>query len=384
MRNKIIIPAILALAAALAWAGYTYLGNSHAQTAVQHAPNPPAVPVTAGVAETRDMPVYVRGIGNVQAYNTLTVKSRVDGQITKVGFTEGQDVKTGDLLFEIDPRPFQAALAQAKANKEKDEALLVSALADLKRDEELVGHGFQTRQAYDAQKALVGQLQASIKADQAQIETAQLNIQYAEIRAPFDGRAGARLVDIGNLVRATDNIALVTITQLRPIFISFTVPQNQFATIRHSAQGGTVEVDAFSEDDKTRLAAGKLTLIDNQIDQATGTIHLKGTFSNENETLWPGAFINVRLVVGIRKNAVTVPASAVQRGPNGSYVFVIKPDMTVELRDVDIAETEEDIAAVSKGLAAGERIVLEGQYRLEPGSKVVLQKPASAPGTERS
>jgi membrane fusion protein, multidrug efflux system len=374
MNRASIAIGVVVVAAGLGWAADSDTGGGHA--AAPAAANPP-VPVTPGTAETRDMPVYVRGIGSVQAFNTVTIKSRVDGQIVKVDFTEGQEVKVGDPLFEIDPRPFQAALAQANAAKEKDQAQLTSAQADLKRYAELVKPGYQTRQIFDQQKGLVGQLQASLKADQAAIDNATLNLTYATIRSPIDGRTGARLVDIGNLVHATDSTGLVSITQLKPIFVTFTVPQNQFDRIRKSAAAGPVEVQAVSADDKTQLAAGKLTLIDNQIDPATGTIRLKGTFDNTDEALWPGEFVNTRLVVGIDKNAVTVAARALQRGPNGEYLFVIKPDMTVEIRNVEVAEVEQGLAAIGKGLTAGEQVVVDGQYRLDQGSKVNPQTPTA-------
>ena len=376
MRRAIIVVGILVAAALLGWGVYSYTGGSRA--APTGAAATPTVPVTPGIAEARDMPVYVRGIGSVQAYNMVTIKSRVDGQIIKVDFTEGQEVKAGDPLFEIDPRPFQAALAQAMAAKEKDQAQLTSAQADLARYAQLVGPGFQTRQSFDQQKALVAQLQASLKSDQAQIDNVQLNLLYAAIRSPIDGRTGARLVDIGNLVHATDNTGLVSITQIKPIFVTFTVPQSQFDRIRKSATAGAVEVQAVSADDKTQLAAGKLTLIDNQIDPATGTIRLKGTFDNGDEALWPGEFVNTRLVVGIDKDAVTVPARALQRGPDGQYLFVIKPDMTVEIRTVEVAQIEQGIAEIAKGLSAGEQIVVDGQYRLDQGSKVAPQTPTAS------
>ena len=372
-RATVAIGAVV-VAAALGWGAYSYTGGGHAAPS---APTSPPVPVTPGTAEARDMPVYVRGIGTVQAFNTVAVKSRVDGQIVKVDFTEGQEVKTGDPLFEIDPRPFQAALAQAKAAKEKDQAQLTSAEADLKRYSQLVGPGYQTRQSFDQQKGLVGQLTAALKADQAAIDNANLNLTYATIRSPIDGRLGARLVDIGNLVHAADNTSLVSITQLKPIFVTFTVPQNQLERIRKSAAAGPVEVQAVSADDQTQLAAGKLTLIDNQVDPATGTIRLKGTFDNADEALWPGEFVNTRLVVGVDKNAVTIAARALQRGPTGEYLFVIKPDMTVEIRNVAVAEVENGIAAIGKGLTAGEQVVVDGQYRLDQGSKVNPQTPTA-------
>jgi multidrug efflux system membrane fusion protein len=379
MRKAITILVLLVAGVSLAWIAYQRTSTVKADVPKGEA-GAPALPVTDGIAELRNMPVYVRGIGSVQAFNMVTIKSRVDGQIMKVAFTEGQEVKAGDPLFEIDPRPFQASVAQASANKEKDEAQLVSAMADLKRFADLLTRGFQTAQAYDQQKALVAQIQASIKADQAAIDTAQLNLQYTDIRSPIDGRTGARLVDIGNLVHATDNTGLVTITQLRPIFVSFTVPQDQFERIRRSQTQSQIVAQAVSEDDTRELAAGKLTLIDNQIDPTTGTLHLKATFDNQNETLWPGEFVNMRLVVGTEENAVTVPARAVQQGPNGNYLFVIKPDMTVAIRGVEVSQTEAGLAVIGKGLAAGERIVVDGQYALEQGKKVALRKATATTG----
>jgi membrane fusion protein, multidrug efflux system len=338
------------------------------------------VPVTVDAASARDMPVYVRGIGTVQAYNNVTVKSRVDGQIVKVDFTEGQEVKIGDPLFEIDPRPFQAAVALANANEQKDEAQLASANADLKRDAALLTHGNQTQQAYDQQKAMVGQIEATIKADQALIQTAQLNLDYAVIRSPIDGRTGARQIDLGNLVHAADNSALVTITELKPIFVSFTAPQGQFDTIRQALANGAVEADAVSQGSQQKIAQGTLTLIDNQIDQTTGTIHLKAEFQNGDEALWPGEFVDIELVVKTLKNAVTVPPQTVQQGPNGNYLFVVKDNDTVEMRHVDVAEVEGGLAVIAKGLATGERVVVDGQYRLDQGTKVRIAAP-SQPGS---
>lgn len=382
-RRWYIVGAVVAGAALFGWAVPAVVERHGAAAAPpQPAGGPPPVPVTEGVAEMRDMPVYVRGIGSGQAYNSVSVRSRVDGQIVEVDFTEGQNVKAGDLLFEIDPRPFQAAFKQATANKEKDQAALVSAQADLNRYTQLVGHGFQTRQTFDQQKALVGQLEASIKADQAQIDAAQLNLQYADIRSPIDGRTGARLVDIGNLVHAADNTSLVTVTQVQPIFVSFTVPQKEFDKIRASQRAGNDLVEAVSESDETPLATGRLTLIDNQIDQATGTLHLKATFDNRDETLWPGEFVNVRVVVATRKNAVTVPARTVQNGPDGAYVFVVKDDSIVDMRPVEITDTENGLAIIDRGLAAGERIVIDGQFRLEPGTPVISQAPTRPQGAK--
>jgi membrane fusion protein, multidrug efflux system len=380
MRKWVFLPVLFLVAAALTWAIYEHSGGASAVADTPTPAQPPTVPVTAEKAQTRDMPVYVRGIGTVQAYNTVTIKSRVDGQIVKVDFTEGQEVKEGDLLFEIDARPYQAALALATAIKAKDEAQLVSVQADLSRDEKLLEHDFQTRQAYDQQKALVGQTQAAIAGDAAQIQTAQVNLQYAQIRSPIDGRTGARLVDVGNLVHATDNTGLVTITQLRPIFVSFTEPQGDFETIRASQAQNSIPVEALAPDQSKKLADGSLSLIDNQIDPASGTIHLKAVFANAQETLWPGEFVNLQLVVNTLKNAVTVPERAVQQGPDGPYLFVVKNDMTVETRNVGVTETENGFAVVGKGLDPGETVVVDGQYRLDKGTRVSLQQQAAQGG----
>jgi membrane fusion protein, multidrug efflux system len=302
----------------------------------------------------------------------VTIKSRVDGQIVNVFFKEGQEVKQGEPLFEIDPRPYQAALEQAQAAKQKDEAQLTGAMRDLDRYSKLLGTGFQTRQSYDNQTTLVNQLQAALKADQAAIDMAQLNLGYAEIRAPIDGRLGARLVDKGNLVRATDNTALVTITEIRPIFVSFTLPQDTLDELREQQQKAPLVVRAYSGDGDKLLSGGKLTLIDNSIDQATGTIHLKARFDNEDERLWPGEFVSVRVILKTRPNVATVPSQTVQEGPDGHFAYVIKPDNTVERRAVDVASVQDGLAVITKGLNPGERIVVDGQYRLTPGARVKI------------
>jgi len=339
---------------------------------------PPPIPVTAGTAATRNMPVYVEGLGTVQAFNAVAVKTRVDGQIVKVFFREGQEVKAGDALFQIDPRPFENALQQAEATKEKDEAQLQSAQLDLDRAVKLLVPGFQTRQGYDQQKATVGQLQAAIKADQAQIGTAQLNIDYSLVKSPIDGRTGQRLVDIGNFVQAAQNTNLVMITQMRPIFVSFTVAAERLDDIRKSQAHAPLRVIAYAMDDKTSLAQGELTLIDNQVDVATGTIHLKAQFDNVGEPLWPGEFVNARIVLSTREDAVTVPEEAVMEGPDGPYVYVIGDDDTVHRRPVEVAANQDQLAVVGRGLQAGERIVVEGQYRLVDGAKVKIGAPMQA------
>jgi len=329
-----------------------------------------AIPVTAGIVAVEDVPVFLHGIGTVQAYNSVAVKSRVDGQIVKLNFKEGEEVKVGDSLFQIDPRPYQSALETAQAAKQKDEAQLAGAQLDLERYQKLLGPGWQTRQSYDQQKATVEQFQAAIKGDIAQIENAKLNLGYADIRSPIDGRLGAKLVDVGNLVHANDNTPLVMITELKPIFVSFTLPQETLDDIQENNKKAPLVVRAFSGDGKKELAQGKLTLIDNMIDQATGTIHLKARFDNDDERLWPGEFVNLRLILSTHKGVATVPQQTVQVGPNGYYAYVIKPDNTVERRTVEVASMQDGLAVISKGLTAGEKVVVDGQYRLTEGARV--------------
>jgi multidrug efflux system membrane fusion protein len=368
----IAVVGVIALAA-LAW----LFEPSVPATAAEKPPAAAAgIPVTAGVVATADVPVVLNGIGSVQAFNMVTIKSRVDGQIVKVEFVEGQEAKAGDRLVQIDPRPYQAALEQAQAAKAKDEAQLAGAQADLDRYSKLVGSGYQTRQSYDQQKALVAQSQAAIKGDTAQIDAAQLNLGYCDIRSPIDGRLGAKLVDAGNMVRATDATGLVTIAQVKPIFVSFTLPQDEAHKVRERQAKAPLEVMAYGQDATTLLATGELTLIDNAIDQATGTIRLKASFANDDERLWPGEFTNLRVILNVRKGATTVPAQTVQDGATGHFAYVIKPDDTVERREVEIAGVQDGIAIVTKGLSPGEKIVVDGQFRLTAGARVRLSAPA--------
>jgi membrane fusion protein, multidrug efflux system len=359
--------AFLALAAiAVMWPLSMDTGVPHAVAQTAGA----AIPVTAGTVAVEDVPVFLHGIGTVQAYNTVAIKSRVDGQIVKINFKEGQEVKVGDPLFQIDPRPYQSALELAQSAKEKDEAQLAGAQLDLDRYQKLLGPGWQTKQSYDQQKATVEQFQAAIKGDAAQIQNAKLNLGYADIRSPIDGRLGARLVDTGNLVHASDNTPLVMITEIRPIFVSFTLPQETLDEVHEQHNQAPLVVRAYSGDGKKQLAEGKLTLIDNMIDQTTGTIHLKARFDNEDERLWPGEFVSLRVVLSTRRGITTVPQQTVQQGPNGHYAYVIKPDNTVERRAVEVASIQDGIAVVTKGLTAGERIVVDGQFRLTEGARV--------------
>src|SRR5579884_3755690 len=344
--RKVAIAAV-ALAAGGSAVFLTLQGGEHtAPAAAQPAPSP-AIPVTPGTVAAADMPVFLSGIGTVQAFNMVTIKSRVDGQIVRVLFSEGQEVKAGDPLFQIDPRPYQAALDQALAAKAKE----------------------------------VAQLQAAIKGDEAQIAAAKLNLGYSDIRAPIDGRLSARLVDVGNMVHANDTNGLVTIAQLKPIFVSFTVAQTNLDAIRQAQAHGQLLVRAYGNDNKTLLADGRLTLIDNAIDQATGTIHLKASFPNKDERLWPGEFVNLRLVLDTRHGVPTVPAQTVQEGPDGKYVYIIKPDSIVERRAVEVADVQDGVAVITKGLAPGEQVVVDGQYRLTNGARVNTgARPAGATG----
>jgi membrane fusion protein, multidrug efflux system len=344
----------------------------------------PPVPVVTDVAATKDMPVLVRGIGTVQAYETVAVKTRVDGQIVKVAFTEGQFVKAGDLLFQIDPAPLQAVLDHANAAKQRDEAQLAGARLDLERYGKLIGSGYQSRQSYDQQHATVDALTATVALDQATIDTAKVNLAFTDIRAPIDGRTGQRLVDVGNVLQANQAVPLVNITRIKPIFVNFTVPQDVTDAIRRAQAAAPLAVMAFAADDKTQLSQGKLTLIDNQIDQATGTLRLKATFENADERLWPGEFVNVRLVIDTRVAAVTVPERAIMQGPEGYYAYTVNPDNTVQRHPVDVAGMQDGLAVVTQGIASGDKVVVDGQYRLSEGSRVKIDTaspPAPAAAT---
>lgn len=330
----------------------------------------PPVPVVEGRVIRKDTPIYVDGLGNVQGYNTVTVRSRVDGQLDKILFTEGQEVHAGDILVQLDPKPFQAALEQAKAKKKQDEAQLDNARLDLTRNITLLDQKAVPQQKVDTQKALVSQLEATVNADQAGVDSAQVQLNYATIASPIDGRAGLRLVDQGNVVHAGDANGLVVISQLQPIFVVFTLPERNLPAIQREMAKGPLEVLAQGRDNEELLGEGTLTVVDNQIDITTGTIKLKATFPNTNKQLWPGQFINARLKLTTRKAGIVVPASVVQRGPDKTYAFVIKDDQTVEMRSIKVDQFEDGEALIKEGLNEGERVVVDGQYRLQPGSRV--------------
>jgi len=339
----------------------------------------PPVPVVTGLAESKDVPIYLNGLGNVQGFNSVTIRSRIDGQLEKVAFDEGQEVKAGQLLAQIDPRPFQAALDQASARRKQNEALLANAKRDLVRDLALLAEKAGTAQKADTQQALVEQLEATLKSDDAAIEAASVQLGYASIHSPISGRAGIRLVDAGNVVRAQDTNGLVVVTQMQPVSVVFTLPEQQLQTIRTEFEKGTLQVVAVGRDNSTRLAEGTLSVIDNQIDPTTGTIRLKATFANEDLKLWPGQFINVRLRVAVRAGATVVPSQVVQQGPSGAFAFVVTPEGVAELRPLQVARIEDGLALIDSGLQAGDRVVVDGQYRLQPGSKVRTGDGAKVP-----
>jgi multidrug efflux system membrane fusion protein len=358
-----------------------YFGWQSLASPALHAAAPPAapaVPVQATVATKRDVPVYLTGLGTGQPVHTVTVKTRVDGELQKVAFTEGQDVKAGDFLAQIDPRPFQATLDQATAKKVQDEAQLANAKVDLQRFASLATRDFATKQQLDTQKALVAQLQAQIEGDQAAIDSARTQLDYATITSPISGRTGIRLLDQGNIVHATDTTGLVVVTQLQPISVIFTLPEDQLPSVKTAMASGPVTILAMSRDGK-QLADGTLALVDNQIDQSTGTIRLKGTFANRDGALWPGEFVNIRLLASTAHNAVTVPSAALQRGPDGYYAYVVKPDGTVEMQPLEIGQIAAGTAIVDSGLSAGEQVVTAGQYRLQPGARAEITRADASP-----
>ena len=343
---------------------------------------PPSVPVVVTEAAQQDVPIYYDALGTVQALNTVAIRAQVNGQIVSVDFRQGQDVRKGDVLARIDPAPFQAAFDQAAAKKSEDEAQLIDNEKDLARFKTLVIRNAETQQNVDAQQAKVDQTKATIDADQAAIEAARTQLNYAAISAPIDGVVGFRQVDVGNIIHTNDVNPLTVLTQIKPCTVIFTLPQSDLGPVREAMLLGSVSVLAFDQDNKEQIAEGKLLLINNQIDQATSTIQLKAEFPNQDARLWPGAFVHVHILITTRKNVVTVPAVALQRGPNGFYVWVIKPDNTAEQRPIEAQPVTEDLAIATKGLNAGERVVVDGQSRLDVGTHVAIRAPNVSPTAE--
>lgn len=374
MKYKTIISfVVLGAAGAVGWHWWM---NQPAASAATPA-KPSAVSVDTAAVNRQDIPIYLTGLGTVQALNTVTITPRVDGQIQKIAFTEGQDVKTGDLLAQIDPRPFQAALDQAIAKKGQDTAQLKNAQLDLQRFTALSQKNYASKQQLDTEQAQVEQLQAAIQGDQAMIDNARTQLDYTSIRAPLDGRTGFRLVDQGNNVHATDTTGIVVITQLHPIDVVFTLPEENLPAVMKAMAGGTVSATAIASDRKTVLDQGKVALVDNQIDQATGTARFKAEFPNQHNTLWPGEFVSVRVLQSTQRNAVTIPSVAIQRGPDGLFTYVVKPDNTVDVKPLKVGVDNGQVAIVDSGLDVGEQVVTAGQYRLQQGT-LVKPKPATS------
>ena len=353
-------------------------GCSRDQKNAKAAP-PPMPPVPVGVAsvQQRDFPVYLTGLGSVQAFNTVALKTRIDGQITQVNFVEGQDVKQGELLIQIDPRPYEVALATAQANLQRDEAQLNNAKVQYERLKALYAGGVIAKQDLDTQEASFGQYEGTIAADKAAIESAKLNLVYTRITSPINGRIGLRQVDIGNYVQASSTTPMVIITQTHPIAIVFTLPEDQLQAVRQRMQQGALAVDVYSRDDQTKLSTGKLLTIDNQIDPTTGTAKFKAVFENPDNNLWPNQFVNVHLLLETRKDALTVPVSAIQRGPQGTFIYLVDANNTVKVQPVQLALTQGNVAVIASGLQPGDRVVTDGQEKLQAGSRVAPQGPAN-------
>jgi membrane fusion protein, multidrug efflux system len=333
------------------------------------------VPVTVGTVTARDMPIWLSGIGSVQPINAVTVKVRVDGQLERVLFTEGQEVRDGDVLAEVDPRPYQAQLDQAAANKARDQAQLANARLDLGRANKLATLGAGTSQNADTLKAQVAQLEAAVQADQAMVDTARLNLEFCTVKSPLDGRVGMRLVDPGAIVHAGDPNGLFTVTQMQAISVLFSLPQDDLPDVLAGQANGELPVAVFTRDGSRHLADGRLVFVDSQVDQTNGQVRLKANFTNTDRSLWPGAFVTARVKVRTEHAATVVPDRAVQRGEAGTYVYLLQPDQTVAVRQVKPGPTAEGFTDILSGLKPGETIVVDGQSRLAPGVKVDARRP---------
>lgn len=331
------------------------------------------IPVAVAKAEVRDLPILLNGLGSVEAFNTVAVKSRLDGQLIKVNFKEGQEVKEGELLAQIDPRPYEVQLSQAQATLFKDQAALKDARLNLERFQQLYKDGVIPKQQFDTQGSLEAQLDGAVRADQAQVDTVKLNLAYTRITAPVSGRIGLRQIDVGNMVHASDPNGLLVITQLQPIAVIFSLPQDNLQAVSQHMRNGKLSVDAYSRDDQTKLATGSLTTIDNQIDTTTGTGKLKAVFDNRDRSLWPNQFVNVHLLLEVKKNNTVVPSAAIQRGPQGTYVFSVKPDKTAEMRTVTVGVSQGNFVAITQGIKPGETVVTDGQDKLQPGTHVEIR-----------
>jgi multidrug efflux system membrane fusion protein len=371
MRRKIII-LLVGVVVVLA-GGVLAFKSESASKASAATPASPPVPIVAGVVAQHDVPIYLTGVGTVIAYNTAIIHSQIQGQIASINFTEGQTVHAEDLLAQIDPRPYQAQIEQLTANRDRDQAQLTNALANLNRYSTLEQKGWATPQLLDTQKAQVSQLQNAVKSDQALIDAANVQLSYTRLTSPFDGVTGIRQIDVGNVVHPTDTNGLVVVTQVEPISVIFTLPETDLPKIQQPQQAKTqLAVFAYSQDGKIQLDQGKLTLVDNEILQTTGSIRLKAEFPNTAHRLWPGELISVRLLVDTRHDGLTVPASVVQQGQQGAYAYVVNPDGGATIRSIKVAQISQGQALIDAGLAANEQVVVDGQYKLQNGTHVTI------------
>jgi multidrug efflux system membrane fusion protein len=367
----------------IGYLGWLYTSAAQPNAGKQQTKGPAPIPATIQTINKSDFPVYLNGLGTVQPYDTVTVRSRVDGQVIKVGFRQGQMVNEGDLLVQIDPRPYQAALEQAQAKKAQDEANLRNAQLDLQRYSTLAKQDYASRQQVDTQQAKVDQLDAQLKGDQAAIDNAQTQLSYTTIRSPLTGKTGFRFIDPGNIVHATDQTGIVTIVKLQPISVVFTAPEENIGQINRALVAGNVPVIALSSDGTKPLGRGHLALVDNQVDQASGTIRMKATFKNEDNALWPGLSVATRLLVDTRKNVLVVPNDAIQHGPNGLYAFVVGKNNKVDKHDIKVGDEGVTETVVLEGLASGDRVVTSGQYRLTEGAVVDPHKANTPPSSDK-
>jgi multidrug efflux system membrane fusion protein len=376
MRRKTAVRAVLLLVVLAGGGAFAFThGRSKTSGSQPSAPAAPApVPIVAGMVEQHDVPIYLTGVGTVVAYNTDVVRSQIQGQIISINFTEGQTVHTGDLLAQIDPRPYQAQVDQFTANRDRDQAQLTNAKANLDRYTPLAQKGWATPQLLDTQKAQVAQLEAAVKSDEALIESANVQLSYTRLTSPIDGVTGIRQIDVGNVIHPTDPNGLVVVTQVEPISLIFTLPETVLPQIQQQQQKTkeALGVLAYSQDNTMRLAQGKLGLVNNEILQTTGSIQLKANFPNQAHRLWPGELVNARLLLDTRHNGLTVSASVVQQGPKGAYAYVVNPDGSVAIRPIKVAQVSDGQALIDSGLKANEQVVVDGQYKLQPGTQVTV------------